>query len=147
MKRITLFFALLMGLGLTSLQAQSCQKSASACCKKSASVAKADKSHVDGSADAAAKLASLDESVEAQKCEKSGEVNYVRKEVDPETGKVVLTSLEYNSELGKFVNSTEKKACCTGDKMKCCSSKTKVTESSKGEKASDVKQTKYQKGS
>jgi len=143
MKRITLFFALVMGLGLTSLQAQNCTKTASACCKKSASVAQKD-----GSADAAAKLASLDKSIETRTCDKSGMVEYFRKEVNAETGEVVLTSLEYNSELGKFVNvsPSDKKACCTGDKMKCCSSKTKAT-SADAEKSTQEKQVKYQKGS
>jgi len=140
MKRITLFFALLMGIGLTSLQAQSTTKSVASCCKKSASTATADKSHCNGSADAAAKLASLDKSIESRTCEKSGLVNYVRKESNPETGEVVFTSLEYSSELGQF-SPSDKKACCTGDKMKCCSS----AEADTGKK--QKKQEKLQKGS
>jgi hypothetical protein len=126
MKRITLFFALLVGLGLTSLSAQTCAKSASSCAKKCGSVAKAD-----GSADAAAKLASLDATIETRTCEKTGGTCYVRKETDAKTGAVVFTSVEYNSDLGKFVNvsPTEAKAagCSKSGKTGCCASKAKAT--------------------
>lgn len=148
MKRITLFFTLLAGLSLTSLQAQTCSKATSACCKKSASVATADKAHCAGTADAAAKLASLDESIETRKCEKSGHVSYVRKETNSETGAVVFTSVEYNGELGKFVNvsPSEGKSCCTGAKAAgCCAGKGKAT--SADASSTQVKQTKVQKGS
>jgi hypothetical protein len=149
MKKVTLFFTLFIGLGLTSLQAQSSAKTASACCKKSASVTCADKAHADGSADAAAKLASLDKSIEAHTCEKSGTVNYVRKEKDPATGNVIFTSLEYNSESGQFVNvsPSDKKACCTGDKKSCCSSKMKASSADTDKGVQEEKQVKNQKGS
>jgi hypothetical protein len=147
MKKITLFFTVLLGLGLTSLQAQSCSKSASACSKKSASVATA--GHCSGSADAAAKLASLDETIESRTCEKSGNVSYVRRETDVKTGQVVFTSLEYNSDLGKFVNQSpsNSKACCSAGKAtSCCAGKMKVTEAA-AENNADAKPVKLQKGS
>ena len=151
MKRITLFFALLVGLGLTSLQAQTCSKSASACSKKSASMTASEKAHCAGSAEAAAKMASLDATIETRTDEKTGAVTYVRKEVNPETGAATFTSIEYNSELGKFVNCSPKegKACCKGaDAKKCCSGKgakaTSADASSQVQKAQPVT---YQKGS
>lgn len=152
MKRITLFFVLLAGLGLTSVQAQTCSKSASAksagCCKKSASVATADKAHCAGTADAAAKLASLDASIETRTCEKSGTVSYVRKETNPETGAVVFTSVQYDSALGKFVNCAPgDKSCCKGEKAaSCCTGKAKAT-SADASSNDQIKQTKAQKGS
>jgi hypothetical protein len=149
MKRITLFFALLVGLGLTSLQAQTCVKSASACSKKSASVATGGKAHCAGSVEAAAKLASLDESIETRTCEKTGSVSYVRKETNPETGAVIFTSVEYNSEMGKFVNvsPSEGKACCKGAKAaSCCSGKGKATSAEASSTNQQVKQV-SQKGS
>lgn len=121
MKKITLFFALMLGLGLVSLNAQTCQKSASSCSKKGASVS------ADGSQDAAAKLASLDASIEARECCKGGGVSYVRKDVDAQTGQAVFTSVEYNAEMGKFVNaetkSDKKAGCCAGKDGKSCSGK------------------------
>ena len=107
-----------------SLQAQKCSKAAQASCHgKSASVVA-----TDGSADAAAKLASLDESIESRTCEKSGSVSYVRKVVDNQTGSVSYTDVQYDSELGKFVNvspSMKSAGCCS--KMKsasgCCAGK------------------------
>ncbi len=148
MKRITLFFAVLVGLGLTSAQAQTCTKSASACSKKSASVATADKTHCAGSTEAAMKLASLDESIETRTCDKSGTVSYVRKETNPE-GAVIFTSVEYNSELGKFVNMspTDGKACCKGAKAtSCCAGKGKATSAEATSTDQKVKQV-SQKGS
>lgn len=131
------------------MQAQTCTKATSACCKKSASVATADKSHCDGSADAAAKLASLDESIETRTCEKSGSVSYVRKEINPETGAAVFTSVEYNSELGKFVNvsPTEGKSCCKGSQAaSCCTGKSKAT-SAEASTKTEMAKVKVQKGS
>ena len=123
MKRFTLFLALLVGVGMGSVQAQKCSKAQKAACAKSASVSKVN----DGSADAAAKLASLDDTIESRTCEKSGSVSYVRKVVDNETGTVSFKDVQYDSELGKFVNvSPSMKGCCSA-KMKsasgCCAGK------------------------
>lgn len=148
MKRITLFFTVLLGLGLTSLQAQNCAKSASACCKKS--VATADKAQCTGSADAAAKLASLDETIETRTCEKSGTVSYVRRETNSETGQVLFTSIEYNGDLGKFVNVSplEGKSCCkAGSAKNCCSAKAKSTQASASSVNETAVQAPSQKGS
>jgi hypothetical protein len=130
MKKITLFFVLLVGVGLTGVQAQHCKKSAAACASKSTTVATSDKAHCGSSAMAAAQLASMDESIETR-TDQSGSVSYVRKETNPETGAVIFTSVEYNSDLGKFVNLSPSavKACSKGSKAGCCA-KMKVTEAS-----------------
>ena len=142
MKKITLFFALLVGIGMTSVQAQSCKKSASACASKSSVVMTGNKAHCGSATTAAAQLASMDESIETRTCAKSGNVSYVRKETNPETGNVIFTSVEYNSELGKFVNMSPDalKSCCSGAQAGCCS-RMKVTEaSSASAKAKPVSQ-------
>ena len=130
MKKIMLFLILLVGVGLTTMEAQTCKKSTAACSKKSTTVATSNSSHCGGSATAAAKLAALDESIETRTCAKSGNVSYVRKETNSGTGSVIFTSVEYDSELGKFVNMspTAAKSCCKGAKAGCCASKMKVTE-------------------
>lgn len=149
MKRITLFFALLVGLGLTSLHAQTCSKSASACSKKGASMTASEKAHCAGSADAAAKLASLDASIETRTDEKTGAVSYVRKEVNPETGAATFTSIEYNSELGKFVNvsPSQGKACSKGAAGKCCAGKAKTASADASTQVQKAQPVTYQKGS
>lgn len=121
MKRITLVFAALMAFGLTGLQAQSCAKMKAACAAKKTSVAQS----CHGTSAAAAQLASLDETIESRKCEQTGKVSYVRKDADPATGQVVFTSVNYDAELGKFVNvsPTAMKACCDKDEATGCCSK------------------------
>jgi hypothetical protein len=145
MKRLSLLLVLFATVGLASLSAQTCSKStsASACCKKSGSVATTDKA----TENAAAKLASLDESIEARKCEKSGCITYVRKETDA-TGQVVFTSVEYDSKLGKFVNQSpsQMKSCGTGTKTAGCCSKSKGKATSADAGNSAAKQS-TQKGS
>lgn len=125
MKRITLFLALVLGVGLSAVQAQKCSKAEKAACAKSAQVS--DKGHCAGSSEAAAKLASLDDAIESRTCEKSGSVCYVRKVVNQETGETSYADVQYDSELGKFVNvspSSKGKGCCA--KMAsagCCAGK------------------------
>jgi len=115
MKKFALLFALILGFGLTSVQAQShCDKKASASCAKTCSTsAKSAKQADTGSAEAAAKLASMDESIEQKTCEYSGNVSYSRKEVGDD-GEVKLTALSYNASTNSFVNlsDTDKKSCC-----------------------------------
>ncbi|MDX1406742.1 MAG: hypothetical protein R3330_01380 [Saprospiraceae bacterium] len=132
MKKITLLFVALMALGFTGLQAQSCAKKAAACASKTSVAAKS----CHGANAAAVQLASLDESIETQTCKESGKVSFVRKEACPVTGKVTFTSVNYDAELGKFVNvsPSEAKACCDKDKATgCCSG------AAKGASASAVK--------
>ena len=123
MQKILLLLALFMGLSLSAVQAQSCTKSQAACCKKSGSVATAEKAHCTGSADAAAKVASLDATIESHTCPGSGTVSYFRKSTGSE-GQVVLTSLVYDEQGGKFVDAPSgTKSCCSGSEAACCKSK------------------------
>ena len=90
MKKLFMLFAVLSFVGLSTVNAQTCTKSASAsksCC--AATVAKA---------------ASMDDSIEKRVCETSGKVSYVRKEVCSTSGKTSYTNVEYNADTKKFVN-------------------------------------------
>jgi len=163
MKQLTVLFALLLGIGMSTVQAQNCQKT-SACCKKSGSVATTSTTQKAGSSEAAAKLASIDETIETRTCEKSGTVSYVRKVVNGETGAVTFADVTYDSDLGQFVNvsPTMAKSCCTQKAgSACCTGKkgsvAKTTEESQSNEKQAVKevkntspaatQTKAQKGS
>ena len=109
-----------MSVGVVSVQAQACSKSkAAACAKKSATMAD------NGSADAAAKLASLDETIETRTCPHSGAVSYYKKETCKTTGNVSFAAVDYDQSLGKFVNVSPKdgKACCAKDAASGCCSK------------------------
>ena len=143
MKQLTVVFALLLGVGMASVQAQSCQKSASACCKKSGSVASASTAETAGSAEAAAKLASLDASIETRTCAKSGSVSYVRKVTNLETGDVSYADVAYDSDLGQFVNVSPSaaKACCAGHGGSgCCAGKKASVAETPEEGQNNVKQ-------
>jgi len=133
MKKLFVLFAF-MGLVAFTANAQSCgskkatsAKSETACCAKTAA--------------AAAKLASMDESIESKTCAKSGKVSYTKKEVCAKSGKVSYTDVEYCTKSGKFVNMspkdvkdvkcTKSKASC-GDKAKASKAKaTKVSSTTK----------------
>jgi len=143
MQKILLILALFTGLSVSALQAQSsCTKSSAACCHKSGAAATAEKTQSDGSADAAAKLASLDASIESHKCPMSGAVSYFRQSTDPQ-GKVVLTSLVYDEQGGKFVEAPSgTKSCCSGSNAACCKSKM-----GSAADATETKHSKSQKGS
>lgn len=122
MKKFTLMFVALMALGFTGLQAQNCAQKKAACASKASVAAKS----CHGSNAAAVQLASLDESIETRTCKESGKVSFVRKEACPASGKVTFTSVNYDAELGKFVNQApgDAKACCDKDKATgCCSAK------------------------
>ncbi|RLD19265.1 MAG: hypothetical protein DRI69_08725 [Bacteroidetes bacterium] len=115
MKKFALLFALILGFGLTGVQAQShCDKKASKSCAQKCSKAdkSADKADA-GSADAAAKLASMDESIDMKVCEYSGNVSYTRKAVGDD-GEVNNEPVSYSASTNKFVSLTdsEKKSCC-----------------------------------
>lgn len=113
MKKLTLLFALVIGFGLTSVQAQShCDKKASASCIKKCS--KSDSQADAGTADAAAKLASLDETIEPKMCEHSGKVSYSRKAVGSD-GDVTYQAVSYSASTNEFVSleGSDKKSCHT----------------------------------
>ncbi len=69
---------------------------------------------------AAAKLASMDASIETRTCPHTGKVSYMKKNVSAENGKATFTEVEYCSKSGKFVNvSPSEKAACSKSKAGC----------------------------
>lgn len=81
--------------------------------------------------DAAAKAASLDQSIDRRVCETSGKVSYYKKEVCEKSGKVSFEQVQYDATAGQFVNVApsqvaEKAACgskSSASGKSCCSSK------------------------
>lgn len=119
MKYFTLLLSFTLFLGL-NLQAQECPYS-----KKSH--AKVERSQ--STSTAAAKAASLDDSIEKRTCPQSGKVSYLRKSVCEKSGKVSLTEVEYCSKSEKFINVSPRKAGCTKSKAAgaCGAKATKVS--------------------
>jgi len=107
MKYFTLLLSFTLFLGL-NLQAQDCPYSK----KSHAKVEKAEST----SSVAAAKAASLDDSIEKRTCPQSGKVSYLRKSVCEKSGKVSLTEVEYCSKSGKFINASPRKSGCSKSK-------------------------------
>ncbi len=69
---------------------------------------------------AAAKLASMDASIETRTCPQTGKVSYMKKNVSAENGKATFTEVEYCSKSGKFINvSPSEKAACSKSKAGC----------------------------
>ncbi|MEZ4948508.1 MAG: hypothetical protein R2879_14395 [Saprospiraceae bacterium] len=110
MKKLFLLFALVSFAALGTIQAQ-CHG------KKSASTTEVQ------SDEAAAKLASMDETIERRVCEKSGTVSYWKKETCAKSGNVSFSEVSYDSANGQFVNvspsevhgkATNGKSCCAG---------------------------------
>jgi hypothetical protein len=131
MKKLFLLFALVSFAALGTIHAQ-CHG------KKSASTTEVQ------SDEAAAKLASMDETIERRVCEKSGTVSYWKKETCAKSGNVSFAEVSYDSANGQFVNvspsethgkaasgksccagkASASKASCSGEKKAgCCSSK------------------------
>lgn len=106
MKKLFFLFAFL-GLFAFASNAQT-----KACCasKKSASVEKTSSAATTDIESALAADASI-----VKKVSNTGEVTYVREEVDASTGKVSHQDVEFCTKSGKFVNvsPSEKAACCT----------------------------------
>ena len=152
MKRF-LFSAMLFSLMVVGAQAQSssCSKkctakqaSSKSCEGKSASTASA------STIDAAAKLASMDESIVANTCPVTGKVSYAKKET-AKNGEISYVDVSYDAETNTFVNaspmktseakasscsgkSASAKGCCAGKSASsakgCCSGKSAKSASS-----------------
>ncbi len=139
MKKLTLLFVLILGFGLTSVQAQShcdkmskaqCDKHSQADCDKQASkschMGDNAKQADAGTADAAAKLASLDENIESKVCEMSGKVSYTRKAVGTD-GEVKYQTVSYSASTNEFVGNSE-----GGKKLSCGSGSGSATSANAG---------------
>ena len=113
MKKFTLLFALVLGFGLTGVQAQSHSDAKASCAKTCSKTAKSAKQTDSGSAEAAAKLASMDESIEKKVCEHSGKVSYSRTAVGKD-GEAMVTAVSYDAPSNTFVSvsDSDKKSCC-----------------------------------
>ena len=108
------FLVAFFGLVAFNVNAQSCNKSA----KGTAKTVSADELPSCCVA-AAAKLASMDDSIEGQKCEKSGKLTYYKKSTCPASGKVTSAEVKYCTTSKKFVNvSPSKKAAAAGKAKK-----------------------------
>ncbi len=153
MKKFLVLFAMVAFVG-TMASAQStktctkskaaCTKSKTACTKSKAAEAKTVNAELPACPTAAAaKLASMDESIQAKTCATSGKTTYYKKNVCSASGKVSMKEVKYCSTSQGFVNvappsseakvlkasDTKKKSCaktCTKGKSSC--SKTKAAE-------------------
>lgn len=140
MKNAILFFLFVFGFALTA-QAQSCgskkaedgsASAAASCCSKGKAAGSASVDAVKGVGMGGADI--------EQRTNASGEVSYVRKVVNQETGAVSFTAVEYCTKTNQFVDAdgaapveakancsgAEKAGCCSKDKMKGKGSKSKA---------------------
>lgn len=122
MKRVILFFALVFGVAMAA-EAQSCGSKASTAGASAASCCSKGKAST-ASADA---TPSIGADIE-QRTNAAGEVSYVRKVVNAETGAVSYTAVEYCTKTNQFIDAgtaaKEAKAhCADGEKAAagCCS--------------------------
>jgi len=171
MKKILFSLSLLLSLTF-GVQAQH------ACCSKSAAAKGACEMKVaDASTPipseyqtAAAKIASLDASIEPRTNPVTGEVSYVRKETSAHSGEVSFVALNYDPNSSSFVNvsptqvaaeanntqgcgstaktASTKSGCATGASGKsCCADKSKSASTASTATATPVKATKTSGGS
>ena len=171
MKRIFFSFMLLAAFAVgAQAQSSGCAKS---CTGKSAAACQtkvAGTSTTIGSdqAMAAAKIASLDPTIEPRKNQETGEVSYVRKETNPHNGTVSYVALNFDATTSTFVNvgpskmetpaagcsshatpASGKSCCASGAASKsCCAGKTKTASlSSSSTSGAEVKPVKTAGGS
>jgi hypothetical protein len=127
MKNAILFFLFVFGFALTA-QAQSCgskkaedgSAAVSSCCSKSKAAGSA-------SVEASKGMGGMD--IE-QRTNAAGEVSYVRKMVNQETGDISFKAVEYCTKTNQFVDAdattpVEAKANCSDAEKAGCCSKTK----------------------
>lgn len=121
MKRLFLLFTMCTMVAAFGLQAQSssCASKKSACCKKSASAASTELIETN---DAAAKLASMDETIEQRSCGTSGKVSYVRLVSEATDSEPSYVPVVYDSEANQFVDLPESEwsKCCASSGAGCC---------------------------
>lgn len=169
MKRILILFSLMSFFAIAGMQAQkaccsSKAKSAASCTDK-ASATKTASADIEMTA---AKLASLDENIDRKVCPETGKVTYLKKEVCEKSGKVSVVNVEYDSDLGQFVNispselhgkqancsgsktasakTASAKSCCSGKEKASCCSKSASADNSKGLEKAKVKVVKASSG-
>ncbi len=135
MKKLTLLFAFTLALGISCAYAQSCAKTCTKKAEKQTTTIDAE------TAEAASKLASLDESIDEKVCPVSGKVSYVRT-VKNDEGAVSYVDVEYDAAKAQFVNVSPKdmeKNCSADKKAGCCASGAKGEMSKEKSKAKKKK--------
>lgn len=142
MKKLTFLLAMMGMFAITSVQAQSkkCCSSkkgaaAEACAKESKTKVASASMDYDMHA---AKMASMDETVERKVCAETGAVSYMKSETSEKTGEVSSVAVNFDPELGQFVNvSPSGKAECAGKKAACCKKGAKAASAEAKEEGSD----------
>lgn len=136
MKNAILFLVFVFGMAMT-VQAQSCGSkkvedgsAAASCCSKGKAAGSASVDAVKGVGMGGADI--------EQRTNAAGEVSYVRKVVNQETGAVSFTAVEYCTKTNQFIDAgattaVEAKANCSDAEKAGCCSKTKTK--GKGSKA------------
>lgn len=116
MKQFFLLLAFFGGFALMNVQAQGCHGNASASANK------------ESAQWTAAKVAAADKSIEERVDPKTGEVSYVRKNTQDESGKATYTALVFDAATGQFVEpSASAMSCCAAKSAQeagksCCAS-------------------------
>lgn len=102
MKKLFLFLAFFgcIAFSANAQKAACCSKKTASTCSKTSAA----------NAEAAAKLASMDDMIEKKVCSTSGSVSYVKNYVCSESGKMTSTPVEYDAATQKFVNVSPKNA-------------------------------------
>lgn len=132
----TLFFSLMV-VGVQAQAPSCCSKSKTASSKSCESKSSATSTASASTVDAAAKLASMDESIESKTCPVSGKVSYTKKESNT-AGEVSYVDVNYDAETNTFVNASPMKmeggkACTDQQKAAgCCSGKSASATSAAG---------------
>lgn len=135
MKKFTLLMAFFMVAGLAGIQAQAAKKDCAKACAKTCSKSK--EGTASTTADAAALLASQDESIEQKVCETSGKVSYI-KTVENSEGVASTVNVKYDASIKQFVNmAPTEKGCCSGASS-CCSGKAGKKAAAEGKKKSSM---------
>lgn len=157
MKKVILFLAFFGVVALVNANAQ--------CSGAKASTASNEKGAACCAQSSAMKAAANDKSIEKRVSPETGEVSFVRKDVNAESGKVVYSEVEYCTKSGKFINvspsnksccsktgeasatkvSNEKAATCSGEQKAGCCDKSKSASASAQPKAANVKLVKSEK--
>ena len=136
MKKITLLLAFFMVAGLAGMQAQStakkdCARSCAKTCTKSS------EGTASSEAEAAALLASQDESIQKKVCETSGTVSYVRTVTNDE-GVASTVNVKYDASKKQFVNMAPGDKGCHSSPAAGCSGKAGTKTSASDKKKSST---------
>jgi len=133
MKKILFSLSLLLSLSI-GVQAQHacCSKSAAAKSSCEVKVADASKPIPSEYQTAAAKVASLDASIEPRTNPTTGEVSYVRKQTSSHNGEVSFVALNYDPNTSTFVNVSPTQVAAEANNTQGCGSSAKTASAKTG---------------